>query len=361
MIIPVILCGGKGVRLWPLSKNSLPKPFVPLPDGENLFYKSLKRALTLPEVERVILVTHKNWQEQIEKTLDFFPTLKQKVVIIFEPASKNTAPALFLACLWAKNNGYQTAKMLLLTADHLIQTDFAFHQAIKRVQKVQDANTWVLFGIKPTHPVLGYGYIQVENTHQLLCPVLKFVEKPSQKEAEAMILEKNYFWNSGMLLFSLESGMDAFFSYAPAIFNPLDQLPPSLFQTSLVTLPEGSFDDVPNISSDYALLEHYPKLSLSIADFEWMDIGTWESFSHLLFQDEKNNRFSNSNHIFPLSQGCISYSTNPEKLVIGLGLTEVVLIETQDILFVCQKDKLEEWKKIYENLEKTNPQFQKKI
>ena len=362
MLIPVILCGGKGTRLWPLSSTELPKPFITLPDGETLFYKALKRALALPETDKVLVVTGSSWVSFIELCLEKFPAAKERLVILEEPFSKNTAPALAAACFWAKANAPKS-RLLLLTADHLIEPDAAFMADVKSALNALDQKEsyWVLFGIPPKAPDTGYGYIEIEKSATNLGIVKRFVEKPSLEKAQAMLTEGNYFWNSGMLIFQLEEALAAYKTYHPEIYQPFEALPVSFFQQKRLSFTEDFYRPLPNLSSDYALLEKYPRLLMQRASFEWMDLGVWQNFAELFQPDAEGNLSLSERSYFVEAKNNFFYSSSKEKLLVGFGVEDLLVVDTPSVTLVCHRDQVKRWKDFYAKLEQAGAHVEKKL
>ncbi len=288
-VIPVILSGGAGTRLWPLSRETAPKPFMPLPDGETLLAKTAHRAASLAGVTGLVTVTNRDYYF---RTKDVYAGLgadePRDAVYLLEPFGRNTAPAVALAALLVQSRHGSDAVMLVLAADHLIRNQKAFGDAVTIAAGLARDGRLVTFGITPAHPETGYGYIECGNAiadHAFAAT--RFVEKPPLERARLYLAAGNYVWNSGMFAFTAGTILATFARYAPAVLDALrpvwEQLAAKSGESAL-EIDAATFAATPNISIDYAVMERAAadgNVAVVRGDFDWSDVGSWQSISEL--------------------------------------------------------------------------------
>lgn len=356
-LIPVILSGGVGSRLWPVSREAHPKPFMTLPDGQNLIQKTFLRAAALEGVSEVLTVTNR---ELLFKTEDEYRTVNSGSVAlsyILEPFGRNTAAAVAMAALQIKEAHGSDAHMLVLAADHLIQNEAAFAQAVAKAVQLSEKGFLVTFGIKPQYPETGFGYIEagglIDSNGGL--QVARFVEKPDLATAESYVAAGNYFWNSGMFCFKVATVIEEFAKHAPDV---LSAVAVSMERSRLtqadryrcLALEQASFGDVPDISIDYALMERSDQVVTVACDIGWSDIGSWNAVSELTPEDENGNRFEGE----VLSHGAKNnYVSSEDRLTALVGVENLLVIDTPDALMIAHKDHAQDVKNIVGQLKKS--------
>ncbi len=358
-LIPVVLSGGAGTRLWPVSREGHPKPFMKLADGETLLEKTYRRATKLPGLidcefgPKIVTVTNRDYyfmtRDELQKAGAAGPFL-------LEPCGRNTAPAIAMAAHYILDKFGSDAVMLVLSADHLIQDEIAFAEAVKTATELatSEANFLVTFGIVPKAPETGFGYIkaggQLTNAYQ----VEAFVEKPDAVTAQKYLDSGNYFWNAGMFCFKASQFLGQLSLYAPKVALTCkkcwDAIEVSAMQGELMLeIPERLFSGAEDISVDYALMERSNKVAVVPSDIGWSDIGSWSAIRDLIEPDSQNNRaygdvvFVNSHNTFVQSE---------DRLVAAVGLDNVMIIDTPDALLVANPEFSQDVKTVVNLLKK---------
>lgn len=343
MIIPVILSGGAGTRLWPVSREDHPKPFMRLPDGQSLLLKTYLRASALLAAGgEIVTVTNR---EHYFVSKDHFAEAKLTSVksrFLLEPKGRNTAPALAVAALALASEYGEGVVLVVMAADHLIQDLAAFKQATDHAIELAQQGRLVTYGIKPTAPETGFGYIEAGETldERGGCQVARFVEKPERATAQEYLDSGRFLWNSGMFCFSAGTLIQELQVHAPEL---LEQAKHCLSASSLQVTNDGwmqelnapSFAQLPDISIDYALMERSQRVAMVPAAFDWSDIGSWNALRELVKPDADNNRaqgdamFIDSRNTYVQSQGC---------LVATVGVDNLIVVETPDAILVAHAD-----------------------
>ncbi|THB65935.1 MAG: mannose-1-phosphate guanylyltransferase/mannose-6-phosphate isomerase, partial [Gammaproteobacteria bacterium] len=290
MLIPTIISGGAGTRLWPVSRETDPKPFMQLPDSESIIGKTFSRAANLSAVESILAVTNQNYffrtREEFEKHCDGV-----KLDFVLEPFGKNTAPAIAAAALRVKEQFGDGAVMLVLPADHLIPQQDIFQQAVNSAVELAEKDMLVTFGIEPTHPETGFGYIEKGcSISEAGCQVSRFVEKPDLQKAQEYLNSGKFVWNSGMFCFKADAFLEALKQNSPEIFEQISSCweQTDTDNSPLVLDPE-SLKQVEGDSIDYAVMEKADNVAVVSAAFEWNDIGSWTALAEVFDVDSKGN------------------------------------------------------------------------
>ncbi len=346
-MIPIILCGGAGSRLWPVSRELHPKPFIKLLDGQSLLQKTFLRGAQLPGVEEILTVTNR---ELFFKTVDEYREANQtglKMSFILEPFGRNTAAAIVMAALQIKETHDEETLMLVLPADHLIADQKAFALAVAEATKFAQANKLVTFGIQPDSPETGFGYIEAEGNQ-----VLNFVEKPSLEKAQEYLDSKRYLWNSGMFCFKVKTVLQEIELHSPEILA----LSKSCIEESYkaagqdftqLELDAAKFEQVPEDSIDYALIEKSKQVAVVPCQIGWSDIGSWNSLGNLIASDENGNRIEGETITHDVAN---CYIRGNERLIAAVGLENLFIIDTPDAVLVADKSRAQDVKAIYSQL-----------
>ena len=340
MIVPVILSGGSGTRLWPLSRTLYPKQFLDLINETTLFQdtilrlpKSLEKPLIICNEVQRFLAAEQLRQIQIESK-----------GIILEPEGKNTAPAIALASLKLKNK-IEDPLLLVLSADHLIQDTAAFHKSIKIAENLALNDKLVTFGVVPNNAETGYGYIEMEtNDSSDYFNIKSFREKPNFKDAQKYIDSGNYLWNSGMFMFKASLYLDELEKFEPDILKACKKsLQNEHKDLDFIRLNNNEFIKCPNKSIDYAVMEKTDKSVVIPLDANWSDIGSWESLFNSKEKD-KNGNVIEGDVILNNVTNTFSYSSN--RLVAVTGVSDLIIVDTQDALLVSNKNNAQNIKNI---------------
>lgn len=356
-MIPVILSGGSGTRLWPLSRSSYPKQFLSITEEKTLFQLTLERISnlnhSLVNFQNPLIVTNESHRFIVAEQL------RQNNVtakILLEPVAKNTAPAIAAAAELALSYG-EDPVLLILAADHVIQQQEAFNQSIEIGLAAAEAGQLVTFGVVPSSPETGYGYIKAAGMVQKdqaiqAYPVEKFVEKPDMETAQSYLDAGSYLWNSGMFMFKASVYLQELEKYNPAIVKSAKaSVEQSKNDLDFVRLDKDSFEQSPEDSIDYAVMEKTDKAVVVPLNANWSDVGAWKSVWEVSAKDENGNVLRGDTIV----EGTTNTLVHAEhRLVSILGLDDVVVIETSDAVLVANKNKVQDIKKIVEQLKKTH-------
>lgn len=343
-MIPVIMSGGSGTRLWPLSRKHKPKQFLSLFGDNTMFQQTLMRLDGVPELEPPTIVCSNEHRfmvaEQLQEIKLASPT------ILLEPVARDTAPAMATAALQAMRDG-DDPLLLILAADHVIADVSAFQTAIAQAREQAEKGSLVTFGIVPTNANTGYGYIEA-NEKGIISRVKAFVEKPDLPTAEQYVSSGNYYWNSGMFMFKASTLLSELEIYSPDLLSAcreaLDNAQPDL---DFIRLDQLGFAKSEAISIDYAVMEKTDKAVVVPLDAGWNDVGSWSSLWECAGPSQDNNVIYGDVMLDDVSN---SYIHSEDRLVSVLGLENVVVVETTDAVMVASKDKTQDVKKIVAEL-----------
>jgi len=297
-VIPIILSGGAGARLWPVSRQGHPKPFIKLPDGQSLLHKTLLRAGGVASVEQMLLVTNRDYYfiSKDEVNGAFEGATGPTTDYLLEPVGRNTAAAVAAAAHWVVSRIGPDALMLILPADHLITPAEEFKRDVQAAVALAQQGKLVTFGIRPTRPETGYGYIEcgerLAGTQAKV--VRRFVEKPDLATARDYARSPDFLWNSGMFCMQAQIFLDELKRHRPGLSDDMAvtwaAVPATGEHSRLVELPAAEFEKVESISIDYAVMEHSDKLVVLPTEASWNDIGSWSSVAALSPADARGNR-----------------------------------------------------------------------
>ena len=348
MLIPIILCGGAGSRLWPVSRELHPKPFMRLADGQSLLQKAFIRGAALPGVAEIITVTNR---ELFFKTEDEYRpvNLLKNIVSSFllEPEGRNTAAAVAMATLQVQRSHGDDAVLLVLAADHLIADQDAFAAAVSRAMSLASQGRIVTFGIQPEGPETGFGYIQAEGT-----AVKRFVEKPDLETARQYIEQGGYWWNSGMFCFTAKTMLDEMAVLCPVVLERatacLDISPVATGKNlNQIELDSVTFAQVPDDSIDYAIMEKTQLISMVPCSIGWSDIGSWSAVGDLSTADASGNRVLGDAQLFDATN---CYVQSSDRMVGVVGVSDLIIVDTPDALLVVDRSRSQDVKQIYSQL-----------
>lgn len=341
----LILAGGSGSRLWPLSRELYPKQLLNIQNTESLLQSTFLRLNEYISAENIISITGVKHASNVSYQLS---KILEKPTVLSEPIAKNTAPAIILATKYIVEISKEDPVIIVVPSDHLIKDSSMFTKTIQESEVLAKQGYIVTFGIKPTYPETGYGYINISDEKlESGYRVNKFVEKPNEAVAQKYIEDGNYYWNSGIFMFKASTMLKEAEKCAPEIFNLLKNFD----FTKSAEIPYTEFDKMPNISIDYAVMEKSDKIALVELKSDWNDLGSWKSIYDISNKDENGN--VKIGHVIDEgSKNSFVYSSS--KLVTTIGLEDVILVETEDAILACKKDKAQDVKKIYDTLKTQN-------
>jgi mannose-1-phosphate guanylyltransferase / mannose-6-phosphate isomerase len=348
-IVPVILCGGSGTRLWPMSRGGYPKQYLKLTGELTLVQQTAKRLHNVEHIAAPIVVTNNEQRFLVAEQLR--QTGVQPSAIVLEPAGRNTAPAIAVAAQLATRDA-QDALLLVLPSDHVIMNERVFVDLVHAASAVAADNHLVTFGIEPTSAHTGYGYIRAGvalSSQPGAHAVDAFVEKPDAPTAERFLSEGGYYWNSGMFMLKASSYLAELARHAPDIAEASARsLDDAKRDHDFIRLDADAFMRCPNVSVDYAVMEKTDRAAvIAAADLGWNDIGSWSALAEIAATDDDGNAVIGD----VLADGITnSYVRAEHRMVAAIGLDNVVIVETADAVLVAHRDRAQDVKKIVERL-----------
>ena len=350
MIIPVILSGGSGTRLWPLSRAMRPKQLLSMVSNQTMIQDTVTRLAGVSDIADPIIVCNEEHRFTIAEQMREINIIPS--AIILEPFGKNTAPAVAISALQAQKNDKDPV-LLILPADHVIENQSAFHSAVDKGYQAALSGKLVTFGIIPNAPETGYGYIKAgSQLDDDVFSVSKFVEKPDEPTAQSYLDEGSYYWNSGMFMFKasvylkeLEASNGEMYKYSQ------DSLTAATVDIDFIRLESNIFAKCPADSIDYAVMEKTSSAAVIPVDMQWNDIGSWSA----LWEVGESDAQGNVTHGDTLLQDTNnSYIHADSRLVTTVGLNDHVVVETADAVLVAHRDKAQNVKDIVEQLKSAN-------
>ena len=346
MIIPIILAGGSGTRLWPLSRKLQPKQFISLLNETSLFQDTLLR-LPKEALDPIVICNEDHRFLVAEQAREINVTLNS---IILEPIGKNTAPAIALAAIKVLKD-FENPILIVLAADHKIENKSAFHDAIKIAHKLAENNKLVTFGIIPQSAETGYGYIEIEKKDKAeYFDIKSFVEKPNKKNAINFLNSGNYLWNSGMFMFNASIYLSELNKFEPEILTSCKKSLSNEFKDlEFIRIDKKEFCKSPNQSIDYAVMEKTNKAKVVPLDAGWSDVGSWDALMDSKIKDSLGNVVEGD---VTLDQVKNSYLYSTSRLVAASNIADLIVIDTQDALLVTTRDNSLSIKNIVKKLKK---------
>lgn len=346
----VILAGGSGTRLWPLSTPSFPKQFLPLPSGRSMIQETLDRIAPMISPERAWVVTGRNMVDLVHEHLPELPAEH----ILGEPMGRSTSPAIgWVASAIARQD--PQAVMASFHADHVISNVQALNQSLKLAYELAEQGYLVTLGIKPTAPETGYGYIRFDGTisegygHQAH-RAERFVEKPNLETAQEYLADGRYVWNSGMFIWKVETILAEFRQHLPEMAEKLEEIAAAIGTPHEREVLDALWPTLESIAIDYGILEKTTNLIVIPVDMGWNDVGNWEQYGALFPADGKNVG-SVGAHTSLGSQNTFVYNNTPRH-VYTIGMDDVVVVEMEDVTVVCHKNHVHRVKELAEEQKK---------
>lgn len=351
-VVPCIIAGGSGTRLWPVSRHAMPKPFIRLQDGQTLLQKTLLRAAGVTHSEALLTVVNR---ELLFRFLDDYRALEQQgqCELILEPFGRNTAAAVLLCALRVREMQGGPALLLVLPADHLIQDEQAFAEAVGRASELAQQGYLVTFGLQPEYAETGFGYIRTaEALGNAGHRVAEFTEKPDLATAQKFVAGGKHLWNSGMFCMSADTLLAEAAEHAPDLLRQVEASWAQVQRSSgtdhgQIELDADSFAAVGDVSIDVALMERSSRVAVVPCRLGWSDIGSWQAVSQLLPAGENGNRTQGEVMLHDV-RNC--YIDSPSRLTAAVGVEGLVVIDTPDALLIAREDRSQEVKVIAERL-----------
>ncbi len=349
-LIPVILSGGSGKRLWPLSRESSPKPFIELAGRGSLLQMAVTRAATLRDVSDVVIVTREELYWRTRDHVESSGLQSSRAHYLLEPVGRDTASAITVATLYVREKCGKDTTMLVLSADHIIEDYDAFLGDVEKARVLAEKGFLVTFGVPPTRPDIAFGYLKkgslIPGTEGFR--VERFIEKPDTRHAEELIVSGNNFWNAGIFYFATESFLEeARFHIPEMLKNGLECLKDLDIADHRTLLHSEPFGQFPSISIDHALMEVSQRVAVIPVCFDWQDIGSWNAMAELTDNDNDGNRVCGE--VFSVHTKN-SYVHAPDRLVATIGIKDLLIVDTPDALLVAHKDHAQEVKRVTEHL-----------
>ena len=341
----VIMAGGVGARFWPRSKKKTPKQLLKIFGERTMIQDTVERISELVPISNILIVTNK---EQREGILNQLPQLPAENIII-EPFGRNTAACIGLASVLIQSSD-PNAITFVLPADHVIQDTKEYINTLNTAANFADKESALItIGIEPKRPETGYGYIQFDDraVEMNVCKVNTFAEKPNYSTAVRFIESGDFYWNSGMFIWKVETILDEIKQHMPDLYDGLNLIKDKIGTPEYDSILKNVYGQLRNISIDYGIMEKSDKVYLVKGNFSWSDVGSWEAVYQLGEKDEEGNIKVGSTYLDMVHD---SYIYSPEKFTAVIGLDNVVVINNEDALLVCRMDKSQDVKKVIDYL-----------
>ena len=351
MLVPVILSGGSCTRLWPLSRELYPKQLLPLVGERTMLQDTALRLVGMADVAAPVVVCNEQQRFMVAEQLRQVAVHPQSIVL--EPVGRNTAPAVAIAAMAAiagqeGSDPSDDPLLLVLPADHVIRDVGAFQAAVIKALPAAREGRLVTFGIVPTHPETGYGYIRKGEGPGPVVPVAEFVEKPDADRATQFLASRNYLWNSGMFLFSARRYLEELDKFAPRMREACGRaFTAAARDLDFTRLPTDLFSECPSDSIDYAVMEKTDAAAVIPLSAGWSDVGSWASLHDALPADERRN-VHQGDVVSVDSENCLLFSSS--RLVATVGLKDHVVVETKDAVMVAPRDRVQDVKLLVNRL-----------
>ena len=349
MLTAVIMAGGKGERFWPRSRVKLPKQFLSLTDdGKSMIQHTVERLKKILNIENIFVVTNYSY---VNLVIEQLPDIPIKNILV-EPESKNTAPCIGLAAIHIRKK-YKNSKMIVLPSDHLIKFNELFIDTLEiGLEAIEKNDNIITIGITPTYPETGYGYINFKRNTSInkiknIYEVIKFVEKPNFKKAKQYINTGEYLWNSGIFIWNTDTILKCFEEFTPEIYKGLVQIEKFINTESYEKTLKEEYIKFHATSIDYAIMEKVKSIYVIPGNFGWDDVGSWLSLERIKEADNNGNIILGNIIKIKTSNSIIQGSN---KLIATVGLDNIIIIDTEDALLVCNKAHTQDIKEIVEKL-----------
>lgn len=348
----LILAGGTGTRLWPRSRKNRPKQLLDIVAKNTMLQETYIRIRPMLAPEEIFVVTNRTYAPIVKAQLPRLPLGN----IIIEPEGKGTAPCIGLSALYMRRIRPDEV-MASLHADHVIEKPDVFRNALKAAAKVAEQGYLVTLGIKPTHPETGYGYIcRGEPMGEMdgfeVYRADRFTEKPDLETAKAFLAEGRYYWNSGIFIWKLSTILDEFRRHLPALYEQLMEIDSALGTDAEAKVLEEVWERVESETIDEGIMEKADRVAVIPVDIGWSDVGNWATLADILPKDSENNVVVGGEHIGIDTTGSLLYST--KRLIATVGLKDMIVVDTDDVILVCPKDRAQDVKELVRKLKVNN-------
>ncbi|MFL1455447.1 mannose-1-phosphate guanylyltransferase/mannose-6-phosphate isomerase [Marinobacter sp. GN3S48] len=341
-MLAVILSGGSGTRLWPLSREAYPKQFLPVVSDDSLLAETIERGLTLDNSARVMAITNEDHRFVVAAQLHA-QAADRTAGIILEPVGRNTAPAIALAALAAAEDNPEEL-LLVMPSDHVLKNLTAFREAVQKGADAARSGKLVTFGVVPASPHTGYGYIKAGARKNGYQDVATFVEKPDEATAERYLAEGDYFWNSGMFLFRADRYLQELGTHKPEMLKACREAwQQKQIDMDFTRVGKAAFESCPDDSIDYAVMEKTDDAVVVPLDAGWSDVGSWSALWEIQPQDSQGN-VCRGDVITEDVSG--SYIHSEGRLIAALGVSDHVIVETDDVVLVADRNRVQDVKKL---------------
>lgn len=348
--VAVILAGGSGERFWPKSTKDMPKQFLSLTtDGKTMIQHTVSRLTPLIDTEDIFIITNKDYKDIVKKQL---PQILEKNILL-EPIAKNTAPSIGLAATHIRKR-YQEAVMVVLPSDHLVRHNEMFVETLKdAIEVAYHGNTMVTIGITPSYPETGYGYIKIRNKKQAFgntkaYEVERFVEKPNAEKAKEYIVSGQYLWNSGIYIWKVSTILKNFDALLHDTYIHLMTIEESIGNDNHAEVLQKQFVQCISNSIDYAIMEKASHIYTIPGNFGWDDVGNWLALERINKTDVNGNVIT-GNVVASDVHSCIVQAN--KKMVVAIGVDDLVIVDTEDALLVCHKNNVQDIKNVIKQVE----------
>lgn len=354
----VIMAGGGGTRLWPLSREAHPKQMLRLLSDRSLFQTSVQRLEGIFPPERILVVTVKDQAADLKRQVPDIPEEN----FLLEPLPRGTAPVVGLAAVALQRRDPQ-AVMAILTADHYIGNEDRFRRLLTAAYDVAQDDFLVTLGIEPTFPATGYGYIQrgeLLGTYRDLdvYRVDRFREKPDQEQAEKMLAAGDHSWNSGMFVWRVKPILEEFSRQMPQLDQTLAEIGQAWDTAEGQQVLENLWPDIEKETIDYGIMEAAQQVAVIPAEgLNWSDVGSWDSLFEVLPGDEAGNIVMGGQHIGLDTRDSLVYVDRERRLIVTIGVEDLVVVDTDDVLLVCRKDQAQNVRQIVDRLSEEEPKY----
>ncbi|HEY5730426.1 MAG TPA: mannose-1-phosphate guanylyltransferase [Anaerolineales bacterium] len=351
----VIMAGGGGTRLWPISRKESPKQLLPLLGKETLFQSTVARLEKLFPPERILVVTV---EEQAREMREQVPSIPEENYLI-EPAPRGTASVVALASAILKKRDPQ-AVMAIQTADHHIRNQDLFQYLLRAAFEVAEKEYLVTLGITPTFPSMGYGYIQqgepLNGDYKYpVYKVMRFVEKPDETTAQQLLRSGDHSWNSGMFIWRADVILGELQRQMPELHKAVDAIASAWDTPNKENVVQKLWYDLKPQTIDYGIMENAERVAvLPAGGLGWSDVGSWDSLFEVLLPDMNGNVSSNAQHLGLDTHNTLVYSVDNERLIVTIGMDDVVVVDAGDVLMVCKTDQSQKVRDVVEHLKRHN-------